>query len=117
MIVISGMGAPSRESKTPYQSKISLIALDLNKQQNDVVDVAFIDACNADCCQWVGDRVYLTNQMSDRVVVYRVTDDRLVFDRNIEGYDFPHGLDVGHDLLAVTNYGDNTIDMKRLLEI
>jgi hypothetical protein len=27
-----------------------------------------------------------------------------------EGYGFPHGIDVNFDILAVTNYGTNTVE-------
>ena len=30
----------------------------------------------------------------------------------LEGYNFPHGLDLRGNLLAVTNYGDNSIDLR-----
>ena len=42
--------------------------------------------------------------------------DRLIYDREIGGFDFPHGLDVlpYPDLLAVTNYGNNAFALRNL---
>lgn len=48
-----------------------------------------------------GGRIFLTDQRNDCV---RILDsDSLAGLARIEGYDFPHGIDIGFGMLAVTN--------------
>jgi hypothetical protein len=35
----------------------------------------------------------------------------------IDGYDFPHGIDIRFGMLAVTNYGANTIDIRAIEDL
>jgi len=60
--------------------------------------------------------VYSANQYTDTVDVFGITsDERIVQRPSIKGFSMPHGLDIRDDgLLAVTNYGDNSV---RLMEL
>jgi hypothetical protein len=66
---------------------------------------------HVDACCHADGRVFVNNQMRDGLLVYRLQNNRLEFDREHFGYDFPHGVDAlpSANLLAVTNYGSNTI--------
>jgi DNA-binding beta-propeller fold protein YncE len=66
-----------------------------------------------------GDLVYSANQYTDAVDVFGITPDERIEQRpSIKGFSMPHGLDIRPDgLMAVTNYGDNTVrvvDLERL---
>ncbi len=115
MIALYAKGAPKKNAGTGYNSKLSLIAIDLDAKRHEVLDeqrsLATRIAANIGAAS-----VYVSNTNKDSVTVYRVEDNRLIYDREIEGFDFPHGLDVlpDPDLLAVTNYGNNTIALRSL---
>jgi hypothetical protein len=115
MIVLFAKGAPTKHVATPYDSKLSLIALDLDAERHDVLH-EHVFAGHTDCCQYLRGSVYVSNLDRDSVLVFRVEDNCVIYDHDIEGFDFPHGLDVlpDPDLLAVTNYGNNSIALRRL---
>jgi hypothetical protein len=115
MVALYAKVAPKRKAGTGYNSRLSLIAIDLDAKLHEVLDQQMI-AGHTDCCQHRRGRVYVSNPSTDSVTVYRVENDRLVYDRDVEGFDFPHGRDVlpDPDLLAVTNYASNTIALRTL---
>jgi hypothetical protein len=115
MIALYAEGTPRTHAATGYNSKLSLIAIDLDAKRHEILDEQML-AGHTDCCHYLRGKVYISNASNDSVTVFRVEDDRMVYDREVEGFDFPHGLDVlpDPDLLAVTNYASNTIALRPL---
>jgi hypothetical protein len=97
------------------RSKASLIAYDLESGSHEVMADELLEDCHVDCCAWYDGAVFLTNQHQDTVQIYELEDDALGLVAEIGGYDFPHGVDVhrGSNLLAVTNYGSNSVSVNR----
>ena len=116
MIVLFEKGKPTKGTKRPYQAKAALVSFDLVNRTHEFVGQAVFPEAHMDCCRADGGTLYINNQNRDTVVVCRLEGDKIVFEREIPGYNFPHGLDVlpGANLLAVTNYGDNTIVLTQL---
>jgi hypothetical protein len=116
MVVIYQKGKPTRKATTLHEAKVTLVRFDLSKKVHDVLGEAFFRETHMDCCRAHAGRLYINNQMQDTVVVCRVVGDQISVEREIPGYSFPHGLDVlpSRNLLAVTNYGDNTITLTPL---
>jgi DNA-binding beta-propeller fold protein YncE len=56
-------------------------------------------------------RAYVTVQDRNCVEVFDFDGDRFKQHGTIEGFNFPHGCDVLDGVLAVSNYGDNTITL------
>ena len=52
---------------------------------------------------------YITLQDMNSIAEFSIIDSKIVFHRYIPGFDFPHGIDCTKDMIAVTNYGDNSI--------
>lgn len=90
---------------------------DLRTSAPELVDT-WHGAGHLDATAVYGGQVYIANQYLDRVDVFAVTQQgRVVLQRSLAGFDFPHGLDVRADgQLAVTNYGDNSIRLQSLEE-
>lgn len=111
MLVVYAKGSATREASHSEQSKISYLSLDLENKTHAVLDEIVLEKAHLDCCQRLGDKVYVSDQLGNRVIVCRVTGEKLVLEPEITGFDFPHGVDVlpGTNLMAVTNYGNNTI--------
>lgn len=116
MIVLYERGKPTRDPSRWYGAKVCLVSFDLGERVHEFVAEARFPQTHMDCCQVYGGRAYITNQMRDTVIVCRVLDGQLVFERELHGFSFPHGLDVlpASNLLAVTNYGNNTLVLTAL---
>ncbi len=68
-----------------------------------------------DACKEYQGKIYAANQYLDRVDVFSVSPaGKLSLDGFIKGMGMPHGLDVWHGKLAVTNYDDQTLRMTRI---
>jgi len=113
MAVIYAHGTPSPREAAPYDSKVSLIALDLGAGRHEVISELVIDG-HVDCCRHLDENLYITNGSRDCVTILRLEDNSFTLDHEISGYNFPHGLDVLSGVLAVTNYGSNTIVLTRI---
>lgn len=98
-----------------YRSKASLIAYDVEAGRHEVLADELLEDCHVDCCATYDGAVFLTNQHQDTVQVCELEDDALALVAEIGGYDLPHGVDVhrGSNLLAVTNYGSNSVTLNR----
>lgn len=60
-------------------------------------------------------RIYCANQYLDRVDIFSLSKTgELSLEGVIDGFSLPHGLDVYGDLLAITNYGDQTLRVLKL---
>ena len=56
-----------------------------------------------------GEDGYITIQGDDTVLHFKFINNKLSIVKRIEGFNFPHGIGLYGNKLAVTNYGDNTI--------
>ena len=113
MVVVFASATATPGARASYDSKVSLISLDLAAKRHHIISEIETKDCHADSCRYADGRVYVNNQMRDSLLVFRIENDQLVFDREHFGYDFPHGVDVlpSANLLAVTNFGSNSISL------
>jgi hypothetical protein len=96
-------------------SKVAVVTVDLETQTHAVVAETLLPDAHVDSVRAAGGRLYINNQMNDTVMEGRLMDDRLVIERSLRGYHFPHGLDISPEgWLAVANYGDNSIRIRPL---
>lgn len=58
--------------------------------------------------------IYITNQYQNLVLVMCPISGKIV--NKYAGFEFPHGIDVSNGLMAVSNYGTNTIEIRKLGE-
>ncbi|MFM2294138.1 MAG: hypothetical protein RLZZ350_551 [Verrucomicrobiota bacterium] len=111
MVVLFARATAAFAARDTYASKVSLITFDLAQKTHTIISELVTEDSHVDCCRYADGRVYVNNQMRDSLLILRVENDRLVFEQEHFGYDFPHGVDVlpAANLLAVTNYGSNSI--------
>jgi hypothetical protein len=116
MIVVYLKGSPRKRMRAPYEAKAALISIDVPGKSHQVLNELELGEAHVDCCRVAHGRLYLNNQTRDAVTVCRLEGAEIAFEREIPGFDFPHGLDVlsASQLLAVTNYGNNTVVLSRL---
>jgi hypothetical protein len=58
------------------------------------------------------DKLYITDQYNNYVLV--LTPNSLETVAKLGGYEFPHGIDIRRDLIAITNYGTSSLSLKPL---
>jgi aryl-alcohol dehydrogenase-like predicted oxidoreductase len=107
-------GAP--DDPNEREARASLFSIDLDDRSHELLSEAELPGCQAESCIHHDGKVYVTDQLCDAVIVCEVHGDRIEPTLEIPGYDFPHGVDFlpERNLLAVTNYGSNTIVLRQL---
>jgi hypothetical protein len=58
-----------------------------------------------------GQNGFITLQDQDSLLHFNLIDDKLSYNKLINGFNFPHGVASKNNKLIVTNYGDNSIDI------
>lgn len=121
-IIIISSAVPARKDLkddrfgSRYMSKITWISLDPKLRDHQIITEVLVNNCHVDGCHFYRDMVIFPNQHLDKVHVYKAKNYKIKPYFDISGYNFPHGIDVDSDsgLLAVTNYGDNSISIRKL---
>ena len=57
------------------------------------------------------DNGFITLQSEDALLHFKVKNNKIEFIKNIKGFNFPHGIGSYKNKIAVTNYGDNSIQL------
>ncbi len=115
MIVLAVHGAPRRRQQVPYGSDVCRVKFDLESGRSELGPLRSWPDTHFDACVLYDGRLFLTDQRNDCVKI--LDSDSLEDLGSIEGYDFPHGIDIKFGMLAVTNYGSNTIDIRAVENI
>ena len=96
--------------------KILYYEIDILNKKHKLLDTYLLDDAHGDSIIYYDNHLYLTDQYNNNIVVVKVENDKLIFNKNISGYSYPHGLAIepNNKLLGVSNYGDNSIIIKSL---
>jgi hypothetical protein len=112
MVMISGAGTPLIRPKQIYSSRASLIRFDIEKNMFTRIKDYDFPSAHFDNVISHENVLYITDQYNNKVIKLAPND--LQYLGELEGYNFPHGIDVRYGLIAVTNYGNNTISIRPL---
>jgi len=112
MVMISGAGTPLPRPKQIYSSRASLIRFDIENNTFTRLKDADFASAHFDNVISHENILYITDQYNNKVL--KLAPDNLQLQGEIDGYNFPHGIDVRHGMIAVTNYGNNTISIRPL---
>lgn len=112
MIVLAVHGAPTRKRQAPYGSDVFRVEFDLETELAKIGKLQTWENAHFDACVLHKGQLFLTDQRNDCVKV--LDPESLALIEDIGGYDFPHGIDIGWGMLAVTNYGTNSIELRSL---
>ena len=105
--MITCFGTPTLIPKKIYASRVSLVQFNLKQNKfNRIADRDF-DSSHFDNMAHYDGILYITDQYNNRVL--KLNAHNLQDCGELHGYDFPHGIDVNLGIIAVTNYGNNTI--------
>jgi len=106
-------GAPATvRTHDRRSSEVLVVEFDLGRGSHRVVARQLYDAGQIDSIVAHGDNLFAVDSPGGRVLVIDARTLRQV--DQIDGYDFPHGVDVNHGAMAVACYGTNSIHLKSL---
>jgi hypothetical protein len=108
-----------------YHARIVYYYYDLLNKSHNPLDYYDIIDCHSDCIQYTNTNgiIIMNDQLTDSVHILTIKDHKLVYLKKLQGFNMPHGLSILSDtdtdtnqILAVTNYGNNTVKMVSLSE-
>jgi len=112
LALITTLGHPSLFAVPIYSSRIYLIEYDVASGRFAVTARREFKTSHFDNMVCYAGRLYVTDQYNERVVTLDARS--LEPTGDLWGYTFPHGLDANFGIIAVTNYGNNTLSLKKL---
>jgi hypothetical protein len=111
MAVLFVQSTPKSRAEEMYNAEIHVVDFSLEDRTFDVVRRVVYENVHIDCCVAHEGRLFINEQFNGRVIVLDA--ETLAPVGEIDGYDFPHGLDIGFATLAVSNYGRNGVTIRR----
>lgn len=110
LAMISSTGSPTMKKNPIYHSMLHIIEFNMAKKTSKILQERFFENSHFDNIVEYEDVLYFTDQYNNKVISCYSKNIKLSHD--ILGFNFPHGIDVKFDLMAVTNYGNNTIELR-----
>lgn len=123
LVVHSSSDVLPGQNLTIPRSALALYRLDIDTGTYALVAEQWIEDSHTDCVIFRGGLVFVSHQDGHKVLVYRLSPETTAAGTwrfeplaPLEGYNRPHGLAFNEltGLLAVTNYGDNSVRIRRL---
>lgn len=113
VVAAFALGAPNHQEASSYASGLLYLSLNVARSELIVIDTIFLRPCAFDaiCIDKNTGRLYVTDQFGDRLIVAEVRDKKLAIVGEIGGFNFPHGIGIDGNTMAVTNYGDSTVSI------
>ena len=100
-------------SKTIVKESILYL---INRETFEKIDeFSFIG--QTDSLTLVGENGFITLQAEDSLLHFTLINDKLSFIKMIDGFSFPHGISAFNNSVAVSNYGDNTVDILNISDL
>ncbi|MEH6551793.1 MAG: hypothetical protein V7744_17595 [Pseudomonadales bacterium] len=112
LVMVSGNGSPELHSSDIYSSVLHVVDFSMNGKTASVVKAKVFEASHLDQIALHQNNLYFTDQYNNEVICLDA--ETLEPSGHYENYDFPHGIDVNHGIIAVTNYGSNTVELRSL---
>ncbi|HMQ07306.1 MAG TPA: hypothetical protein PKC30_08390 [Saprospiraceae bacterium] len=113
LLVIYTTSKIGRENVKQLNVVAHVVLFELHEDHEDVLNVYEQPDCHIDSMCIFEDLIFFQDQNTDSITVLKLKNDQLTFVGKSHGFDFPHGLDARKIdqkiVLAVTNYGDNTV--------
>lgn len=110
-LLVTTDGSPTPErSDADNASELQLLEYDLERGTSVVVDQQPCAARQLDSVASYEGRLYVVDSHGGRVLVVDARTLRQV--DQIDGYDFPHGVDARYGVLAVACYGTNSVHVR-----
>lgn len=113
LLLCFAIESPSRKIKPTYGSGIYYVYVDLEKNKLNIIDKHYFwpAAFDAICIEKSTNAVYVTDQYGCRVISFTILKGKIAPLGEYRGFDFPHGIDINQSILAITNYGNSSLDL------
>jgi hypothetical protein len=112
LVMISTTDSPKLKSNAMWSSVIDVIDFDLECCAATLVHSKEFSNVHLDNIVLYESNLYITDQYGDSVIVYDSSSFELIGRHT--GFSFPHGIDVKHGMMAVTNYGRNSVEIRTI---
>ena len=109
-VLLATRGTPTSTKRKMYKSEIHLIDFDIPSQKYETTFTKTYETAHVDCMVSHNGKLYITDQFNNTVLI--VNPNSLEQTGELTGYTFPHGIDIKYGMIAVTNYGNNTVDIR-----
>ena len=106
-ILITTAGSPSQDPRPRYLSENLLVELDLQSRSYSLLKKQTYPLGQFDAGIVHGDKLFVVDSPRGCVLVIDVHTLQQV--DQIDGYDFPHGIDINYGMMGITSYGTNSI--------
>jgi hypothetical protein len=112
--------APNPTEKRNYSTKVILYSIDLEKCRYGKISEVVIKEHHSDCIKYYNNKIYITviNASSDsygEILVLNVNPKtgEMGYECTMDGYFFPHGLDINYGMFAVSEYGNSDVVIQK----
>jgi hypothetical protein len=112
LVIVAAHGSPTATPRTMYNSEAQLIDFNFEQGTFGVAARAVYEDAHFDCAVVHDGKVFVTDQFNNCIKVL----DSLTLEviDEMGGFDFPHGIDIKYNMIGVSNYGSNCIDLRPL---
>jgi 6-phosphogluconolactonase (cycloisomerase 2 family) len=111
-VILSTHGHPNLRPFKIYNSSLYLVRFHYGNPSLSVLAEKTLKDSHLACVSLHGNYLFVTDQFNNAVRVFEAQDLNEI--TQIKGYDFPHGCDTKFNILAVTNYGNNTVTLSKI---
>ena len=115
MYGIYSESAPSGIEKRIYSGKLVIYDINLKCEKKIIKkSELLLSDCHVDSIKVKDNKIYITAQELDAYgYIYELieNDKKIILLNKFVNYDFPHGIDINFDMLGVTEYGKNCLNI------
>ena len=116
IVLYTNSKARTKEVQDLFIAKLILYEVNLVEKSHKPISEYTINNSHGDSILFHKGYVIVNNQIQDEINILKLDNDIFIEQDVLKGYNFPHGLayEPKSNLLAVTNYLDNTISISKL---
>ena len=112
IVMIANTGHPSLEASNTYSAMAMILEKGTDKGKINIIAKATFEKSHFDNVVFYKGKLFITDQYNNCVVVLQASN--LSKFGSYGNFDFPHGVDANYNVLATTNYGKNTVEIRSL---
>jgi len=116
IVLYTDSDAKSKPTDKIYKSLLVYYHVELINKKHHIIVTHSIDKSHGDSILLHNNLIYVNKQLTDKINVFKLNNNTIKHKKDILGFNMPHGMciDSENNLLAVTNYGDNTVKIIKL---
>ena len=112
IVMIANTGHPSLQAGETYSAMAMILERGKDPQKIRTTARATFEKSHFDNVVFNKGKLFITDQYNNCVLVLDAVNLSTI--GSYDNFDFPHGVDANYDVLATTNYGKNTVEIRSL---